>query len=112
MLPKNKRLDKKTFQSIISEKRVISTRLFLFFLRDNEAPRYAFVAPKNVFKTAVKRNKYRRIGYNILRSLNIKAGSGVFFYKREVLNVEKEKIKDDIIFILKRAKFYNNVKNN
>lgn len=105
MLPKNKRLDKKSFNIIISKRRVVSSRLFLFFCADNESPRYAFVAPKNIFKKAVSRNKYRRIGYNILRKLDIKTGSGVFFYKKGSGNVSVEEIEKDIIFILKKAKF-------
>ena len=106
MLPKSKRLDKKTFQEIVNTKRAISTSLFLFFMKNNDLPQYAFVASKGIFKTAVKRNKYRRIGYNILRSIDVKMGSGVFFYKKGATIATPEEIKKDIIFILNKKNKY------
>jgi len=105
MLPKNKRLDKKTLTGIMNEKRVFSSRLLLFFYKNSDKPQYSFVAPKNIFKSAVMRNKQRRIGYNILRKIDIRAGSGVFFYKKESKLAPKGEIEKDVIFILKKVKF-------
>lgn len=105
MLPKNKKLDRKTLKSIMDEKRVISSSLFLFFYKSSDFPHYAFITPKSIFRKSVNRNKYRRIGYNTLRKLDIKIGSGVFLYKKNTQNALKEDIEKDIVFILKRVKF-------
>ena len=105
MLPKNKRLDKKTLTEILNDKRVFSSHLFLFFHKNSDKPQYSFVAPKNIFKSAVMRNKYRRIGYNILKKVDVKSGSGVFFYKKGSNKVKRDEIEKDVIFILKKVNF-------
>ena len=66
-------------------------------------PQYAFVAPKKIVKSAVKRNSLRRKGYNILRLYKLMSCSGIFFYKREALNASSIEIKKDIDFLLKKA---------
>ncbi len=105
MLPKNKRITKATFQSLMKERRVFSTDFFLFYLRKSEFPQYAFVAPKGIFKKAVKRNKIRRLGYNILRVLPLKQGTGIFIYKKQALSATREQLKEDIIYILNKTGF-------
>lgn len=105
MLPKKKRITKEAFQTIIKEGKTLSTPLFLFhFIRQNN-PQYAFVAPKKSFKNGVLRNKWRRIGYNILRSVPIKSGLGVFIYKKQVITTKKQEIKDEIVSTLKKVGF-------
>jgi ribonuclease P protein component len=103
MLPKKKRVIKKVFQTIIKEGKTFSTPLFLFYFLKSDQPQYAFVAPKKIFKTAVKRNKYRRIGYNVLRQLPIKNNTGIFFYKKQAEKATTEEIKENITFILKKT---------
>jgi ribonuclease P protein component len=103
MLPKKKRVTKEIFQTITKGGKTFSTPFFLFFYTRTDIPQYAFVAPQKIFKTAVIRNKYRRIGYNILNSIHIKQGSGVFFYKKEVLGATHPEIKENILFILKKV---------
>jgi len=105
MLPKKKRVTKEVFQSLIKEGKIFSTPLFLFYFKESELPHYAIVAPKGIFKTAVKRNHFRRIGYNVLRSLSIKSGSGIFMYKKQALVSNKDEIKENIVFILKKTGF-------
>lgn len=105
MLPKNKRITKATFQSLMKERRLFSAELFLFYFRKNEFPQYAFVAPKAILKKAVKRNKYRRLGYNVLRSLPLKQGIGIFVYKKQALSATQQEIKENIIYILNRTGF-------
>jgi RNase P protein component len=83
MLPKKGRVTKNVFHSINKEGKTFHTPLFLFSYIKNQSCQYAFVAPKKVFKIAVLRNKFRRKGYNIIRSLPVKSGVGVFFYKKE-----------------------------
>lgn len=89
----------------MKEGKTLSTQLFLFYFIKNDSPQYAFVAPKNIFKNAVKRNKFRRIGYNILRSISIKSGNGVFIYKKQSISAKSEEVKENILFILKKAGF-------
>lgn len=105
MLPKKKRVTKKVFEVLIKEGKTFSTQLFLFHFKNSDNPQYAFVAPKKSFKNAVKRNKYRRIGYNILRFLPLNSGLGVFIYKKQALSVSKDEIKENIDYILKKTGF-------
>ena len=103
MLPKKKRVTKNVFQSTLKEGKTFSTKLFLFYYHKNNEPKYAFVAPKAIFKNAVKRNKYRRIGYNILRFIEIKPAIGIFIYKKQAILAKQEEIKEEITFILEKT---------
>ena len=100
MLPKKKRVTKVDFQVLMKEGKTFSTPLFLFYYKKSELPHYVFVAPKKLFKNAVKRNKYRRIGYNILRSLSIKSGFGIFIYKKQAISATQTEIRENVIFVL------------
>ncbi len=104
MLPKKKRVTKSTFLSIIDKGSIIYGSFFIFRYLKGNIPQYAFVAPKKIAKTAVKRNYLRRKGYNILNLYNLKSNSGIFFYKKEALKASPLEIKNDIILILKKAK--------
>jgi len=106
MLSKKKRVTKGVFRILMREGKTISTQLFLFYFLKSDSPRYAFVAPKNTFKSAVKRNKWRRIGYNILRSIPIKFGTGIFIYKKQSILAKSEEIKENILFILKKSNLF------
>jgi ribonuclease P protein component len=102
MLPKKKRVTKGVFNILLKDGKTFSNTLFLFYFIKNESPQYAVVAPKGIFKTAIKRNKYRRIGYNILLSLPIKSGSGVFMYRKPALTAETKDIKEGMVSLLKK----------
>jgi ribonuclease P protein component len=106
MLPKEKRVTKEDFSVLLKEGKTFSTQLFLFYYIKSKTPKYAFVAPKNLFKKATKRNKYRRIGYNIIRIINLKQGTGVFIYKKQALNATQAEIKDNVLFIFKKFGFF------
>lgn len=107
MLSKNKRVTKNVFQSIIKERKTLSTTLFLFHFKNSNTPQYAFVAPKNIFKKAVERNKYRRIGYNVLIKNPPNNGSGIFVYKKPSYIANQKEIKEEIVYILKKAGVIN-----
>ena len=103
MLPKKRRITKAVFEALMKEKRVASTNLFLFYSRKSDICQFAFVAPKNIFKKATTRNKYRRLGYNILRSIpSIKNKIGIFVYKKQAILATKEEIKKDIFYLLNK----------
>ena len=133
MLPKKKRVTKVDFQVLMKEGKTFSTPLFLFYYvergafgsvntsklserrhskglddpyyKKSENPHYIFVAPKNPFKNAVIRNKYRRIGYNIVRTIPLKPGFGIFIYKKQAILATQAEIKENVIFILKKTGF-------
>jgi len=105
MLSKKKRITKGVFQTIIKGGKTFFTPLFLFHYQKSDSPSYVFVAPKNIFKNAVKRNKFRRIGYNILRFIPLKSGSGIFVYKKKAFLATQEEIRENIVFILKNTGF-------
>ena len=102
MLKKKKRVTKGEFQVLLKEGKTFNTRLFLLYFTKKDNPQYAVVAPKNIFKTATKRNKFRRIGYNILRSIPIKSGSGIFMLKKTAIYAENKDIKEDMVFLLSK----------
>ena len=92
----------------MKEGKTFSTQLFLFYYIKSDLPQYVFVAPKGIFKSAVKRNKFRRIGYNILRFVPLRSGSGIFVYKKPSSVSTTEEIKENILFILKKTGFLIN----
>jgi ribonuclease P protein component len=105
MLPKKKRVTKEVFQVLMKEGKTLSTRLFLLHFIKKGPAQYAFVAPKKNFKNSVLRNKYRRIGYNTIRKLPLKAGLGVFIYKKQAVLSTKKEIEDEILLVLNKAGF-------
>lgn len=103
MLSKKKRITKEIFQNLIKGGKTFSTPLFLFYYKESNLPQYAFVAPKGIFKKAVERNKFRRSGYNTLRYIPIRSGSGIFIYKKQAFIANSAEIKENILFILKKT---------
>lgn len=105
MLPKEKRVNKKDFEFIIKNGKTLYSSLFSFFYIESPLPHYAFVAPKKAFKGAIIRNKYRRIGYNILKKIeHDHKVSAIFIYKKEARIVPKEEIQRNIEFLLSKIK--------
>jgi ribonuclease P protein component len=114
MLPKKRRVNKGFFQKIMEGGYVIQGQFLIFrylrpesartILADSEV-HLACVAPKNIAKSAVMRNKLRRRVYVILRPITISSGSGVFFYKKQGISASSQEIKEDIGFLLKKAHF-------
>ena len=83
---------------------IVSGSFFVLHYLKQDNPQYAFVVPKKIVKSAVKRNSLRRKGYNILRLYNIESSLGIFFYKKEALGASLLEIKTDIDSLLKKAK--------
>lgn len=105
MLPKKKRVNKKDFEFIIKNGKTLYSSLFSFYYTGSPIPRYSFIAPKKAFKGAIIRNKYKRIGYNILRKTEYNYNvSAVFIYKKEALGAPKEEIQKNIEFLLNKIK--------
>lgn len=105
MFLKKKKVTKKLFEQIMKNGVVFYGSFFVFRVFVNlDTPQYAFVAPKNIAKTAVARNKLRRRGYGALREFSVKNSQGIFFYKKNTTNIPFIEIKKDINFLLKKAK--------
>ena len=104
MLSKKKRVTKSTFLAIMEKGSIISGSFFVFRYIKQDFSQIAFVAPKKIAKTAVKRNSLRRIGYNIIRIYDLKPCAGIFFFKKESLSIKTPELKKDIDFILKKAR--------
>lgn len=83
---------------------IISGSFFVFRYIKQDLPQYVFVVPKKLAKTAVKRNNLRRKGYNIIKFYDLRSCAGIFFFKKEGLFTENDKLKKDIDFILKKAR--------
>ena len=106
MLSKKNRVDKKTADLIFrSGKFVGSKNLTLKFIKnDNTATKVSFIAPKSVFKKAVRRNFLRRKGYNALKKYFSKLPKGflgMFIFNKNIdsdkqLEDEIEKIIDKV----------------
>lgn len=88
----------------MKEGKVLNSSFFVFRYIKQNTPQYAFVAPKSIAKMATKRNKLRRRGYNIIRSLPIKSVAGIFFYKKQGVEAKIEEVKKDILFLLNNIK--------
>lgn len=103
MIPKKKRLTKEFFQILMKEGKTFSSPFFLFYFLKDKSFGFSFVAPKKSFKTAVLRNKYKRLGYNMIRPILPKKGSGIFVYKKTAITQNTKILKDDIYFILNKT---------
>lgn len=101
MLPKKNRANKKDIEKLFKNRGFLSSSTLTFRYQPLSIPgmdsRISFVVPKKVTKSAVLRNKLRRIGYIALeKHLNLlnTPVSGVFsFTKNNTDNIENE-IKD------------------
>jgi ribonuclease P protein component len=102
MLPKIKRITKEDFLFIIKNGKILHGSFFYLKYINSEKPKYSFVFPKTLSKLAVIRNKYRRLGYNILLKTDLKPIWGIFFYKKESFLAKKEDIEIDILNILNK----------
>lgn len=103
MLPKIKRITKEDFLFIIKNGKILHGSFFYLKYINSEKPKYSFVFPKTLSKKAVVRNKYRRLGYNILLKTKLKPIWGIFFYKKESISAQKDEIERDVLDILNKV---------
>lgn len=104
MLLKKNRVTKDTFNVIMNKGSVVYGSFFVFRYIKQENPQYVFVVSKKIAKTAVKRNSFRRKGYNIIKPYGLKNYAGIFFFKKEGLLANIDELRKDIDFLLKKAK--------
>lgn len=118
MLPKKNRISRALFPLIITNNQTNHSlnmymrvaRLYSDETKNNtEESRFSFVIPKKAVKKAVSRNKLQREGYNIIQKnlTNIKQGYLIgFFFKKNISNISKAEIENEIIFLLNKARLF------
>lgn len=109
MLKKKNRVDKAVFKDILQKGfRFYSQNVSLRTTRAvNSRFKFAVSVSKKELKTAVKRNLLRRRVYSILRELKTKIKTplnSVFFLKKEAIELPYSKLKDEVVFLLKKAR--------
>ena len=113
MLPSSLRIRRSFLKDVFKKSSVFHSKdLSLFVLRDSVAKNnslFSFSASKKVSKVAPKRNKLRRQGYSVVRDIlkTKKINPGflcVFVYKKTVGDAPFEDIKNQIEFLLKKAR--------
>ncbi len=110
MLPKKNRLKKrKEFEEVFKEGKVFFGNFFLMRVKKNNflLSRFAFVFPFKQEKSAVKRNKGKRLFREIVRHClpSIKGGFDVILIiKSKSLVQNRKEIEEDIIRVFKKSK--------
>ena len=92
MLPKKNRVDTKTVEKIFKGGKTLFSTSFAFkyIKTPNKKPRVSVLSPKNIAKSAVKRNLLRRRGYIALEKYinQFPAGiAGVVLFKKYQDNI-------------------------
>lgn len=87
MLPKKYRVNKKGIDLLFKEGKSINSDnlIFKFLNIDGDEGKISFIAPKNIAKSAVERNRLRRLGYSALKNYlgSLAPGiQGVFIFKK------------------------------
>jgi ribonuclease P protein component len=107
MLPKNRRIERSYFDKILkNSKRYNSTSFVLYVMKnvdgDGVPTKFSFSVSKKVLKSAVKRNKHRRIGYSVIKNniKDIKPGYYCFFVYKKGFYEEFDSINKDILGLL------------
>ncbi len=66
MLPKKKRIDRKTFLAVLPKTKTESTPFFTIRSKKSDTPKVSIVISKKIAKTAIQRNYIKRRIYNHL----------------------------------------------
>ncbi|HEY0221174.1 MAG TPA: ribonuclease P protein component [Candidatus Paceibacterota bacterium] len=109
MLPKKRRIVRKDFSYISNSGKRLHSPIFLLNLaknKANSASQVAFSVSKKTEKSAVKRNKLRRLGYRVLEN-NIKLIKPGFFahflFKKIKSFPEYEEIEKEVVELLSKS---------
>jgi ribonuclease P protein component len=101
MLLSKKRLNLDLFKVVFVGK---TTRGEFFNLKSltNGHGRFSVVVPKKLLKNATKRNRVRRRVYSVIEEVATE-GLGIFIVKKDITTTEWSVIKNEIVFLLKKA---------
>lgn len=93
MIPKRERftsIDLKNNRNIKGKRLNAKFGFFLIFpLKQGEIGKKGIILSKKNFKTAVLRNKYRRLFYNVLRSLESRTKHSILFSPKQEFSEEE-----------------------
>lgn len=107
MLPKNRRIQKKLFSSVVLLGKRYNSEHFLAYINEiekNKPSIFSFSVSKKVCKSAVDRNRLRRQGYSVIsKHLNeILSGHTCFFsFKKGLKPITFNEIEREVGDILK-----------
>jgi len=107
MLPKNRRIERKYFTSLLSHSKKYHSPHFLLFLASQDSKesqsKFSFSVSKKVAKRAIKRNLCRRRGYAvILKHLKeIKPGFFLFFSFKKFPDTDFKNLETEILNLLR-----------
>ena len=110
MLSRKNRINTELFKEVLKNGRVHNFNFFslrVLKLPPQDENRFAFVAPKKIFKKAVQRNLLRRRGYNAVKNEFGKSASSlaaVFFLKKGAEELNFEDFKNEIKIALRKIK--------
>lgn len=108
MLPRKERLTKTVFNTVLEKGRVIHSPLFLLrILGGQKNTGISAVASKKIAKTAVERNRIRRLIYRGVGPLmsSIISGTHVIVFAKQAMNETKAAtITDDLKSVFAKAR--------
>jgi len=114
MLPKTQRITKALFDEIYKKGRICHSAFFTLRVLDTHTTRlsrFSVVVGKKVERGAVGRNRLRRRGYAILRTLPTKDGMlGIVMPKKEVIELTFGEYKEALMEVLKKANLFQEKK--
>jgi ribonuclease P protein component len=94
MLPKANRLSSKEFDLVVKTGREICSPLFTIKYILSGVFKFSSAAPKKTFKTAVSRNRTRRIVYDAMRGIlslkEIKPSYIVLIVKKDIKDIDSQ----------------------
>lgn len=99
MLPRNKRVSRKLFESAYRASRTFSSPFFVLKTKEAPASKFAFSVSAKICPKAVNRNKLRRRGYAAARNLlpQIKKPAVfLFIAKKGVEKLNFQKLQEEI----------------
>ncbi len=106
MLSKKRRIDREIFPYILSHNKKINSKHLLLYLSRQKVEKpsqFSFSVSKKISNSAVKRNKLRRWGYEVITSLENKVKPGYFLFFQFKKNSEPltfNKSKEEILELL------------
>lgn len=109
MLNKKKRVNKSLFKSTLKNgTSYFSQNISLRIVKNSvEGLKFGVSVSKKELKTAVKRNLLRRRALSVLRGVETNKNSGLiclFFLKKGALDLPYFQLKEEIVFLLKKAR--------
>ena len=117
MLPKNRKISKKSFiggkrdsqNKSGYSKRIEIKDFSVLILKTLRKSKYSIIISGKLVKGAVERNSFRRKFYNTIKNLNIKDGFLFFFYLKSLsTNIKLRGLENQVTEFFKEQQFLTN----